>query len=671
MTTLTLSQGGFMDQQVAVVNTTLKNKPLNSEEVEKVFNEESKVVAHHGQENPDGMTILSDKAKKIWTTPHLRAGIILGAAAMATAVYVMLPDGSGSVQQIEGRDGVSAVEVTTETGEVNQDQAEYLARKQREEMQAKAAAGETNAAVLTTPTLIGETTEGSISSNTNNASDAASSSSVVTGLRIAGEVVDGNQRFNRIAISEGIFYQDLNTGQYYKLTPDGRALEPSLAPGARPEAASTNAIPEHAMANTQQTQGGNVGGGDGGSSGGAGGTGGPVEPAVPFNAEDDPDISRYRQNFAGNYDVYMAQNQNVEQATSQYQQQMLQNQQMLMQQRQSLAQSSVNNAIGRVNALTTSGSTYAPRAYSISSQGANGAVGGVGGASGNGSGISSQGQGGAFGTTNYGSSSGNGSAGLGISGGSSITAAADDLVAYNQRASNGLFTGVGPGEYQASASVETPQVTTNATGSTAGNQRLGGTAALPSHVVRAGTSYTVVVTKTVNSDYGNVVEARVVGGPFGGSTVYGQLVPEGRNAGIVFSGLQRTNVRSPIIPLNAKAVSLDGKNGIAQVKNHYLQNYTHMALTTALQGYGDAYANTGTTTTVERSDGTVITTSDGENTRREVEANIARELSQRLQQDTAHLGNRPPTYVVPAGTVVQMRFSQDWDTTQVANSIPQ
>lgn len=640
MTTLTLSQGGFMDQQASVVNTTLKNKPLNTEEVEKVFNEESNVVAHQGQENPDGMTILSDKAKKIWTTPHLRAGIILGAAAMATAVYVMLPDGSGTVQQIEGRDGVSAVEVTTETGEVNQDQAEYLARKQREEMEAKAAAGETNAAVLATPTLIGETAEGSISSSTNSAPDAAPSSSIVTGLRIAGEVVDGNQRFNRIAVSEGIFYQDLKTGQYYKLTPDGRALEPSLAPGARPEAANTNAIPEHAMANAQQTQGGGVDGGIGGT-GGTGGTGGPVDPTVPFNAEEDPDISRYRQNFAGNYNAFMTQNQSIEQAISEQQQQMLQNQQMLMQQRQSLIQGSLSNAIGRVNALTSSGSTYAPRAYSISSQGANGAAGGVGGAGGAGSGISSQGQGqgGAFGTTNYGSSAGNGSAGL--------------------------------GEYQASASVETPQVTTNVTGSTTGNQRLGGTAALPSHVVRAGTSYTVVVTKTVNSDYGNVVEARVVGGPFGGSTVYGQLVPQGRNAGIMFSGLQRNNVRSPIIPLNARAVSLDGKNGVAQVENHYLQNYTHMALTSALQGYGDAYANTGATTTVERSDGTVITTSDGENTRREVEANIARELSQRLQQDTAHLGNRPPTYIVPAGTVVQMRFSQDWDTTQVTNSIPQ
>ena len=645
MTTLTLNQGGFMDQQATVANTTLKNKPLNKEEVEKVFNEESNVVAHHGQKNPDGMTMLSDKAKKIWATPHLRAGILIGAAAMATAVYVMLPDGSDTVQQIEGRDGVTAVEVTTETGEVNQDQAEYLARKQREEMEAKAASGETNAAVLATPTLIGETTEGSISSNTNSASDAdaTSSSSVVTGLRIAGEVVDGNPRFNRIDISEGVFYQDLNTGQYYKLTPDGRALVPSLAPGASPEAASSNTIPEHAMANAQQTQGVNVGGGDGG---GTGGTGGPVEPTVPFNAEEDPDASRFRQKFASNYDAFMAQNQSIEQANSQYQQQMLQDQQMLMQQRQSLIQSSLSNAIGRVNSLTSSGSTFAPRAYSISSQGANGASGVVGGVGANGSGISSQGQGGVFGTTNYGFSAGDDTAGAGISGGSSVTAAADD-------------------------SVKTPQWTTNATSSATGNQRLGGTAALPSHIVRAGTTYTVVVTKTVNSDYGNVVEARVVGGPFGGSTVYGQLAPQGRNAGIMFSGLQRNNVRSPIIPLNARAVSLDGKNGVAQVENHYLQNYTHMALTSALQGYGDAYANTGATTTVERSDGTVITTSDGENTRREVEANIARELSQRLQQDTAHLGNRPPTYIVPAGTVVQMRFSQDWDTTQVTNSIPQ
>lgn len=668
-----------MNQQSTVAATTNQNRTLiktlnqSDEQIEARFSGSSEVLSHHGErENTDGMTALIDKAKTIWNTPHLRAGVIVGGAVLATSIYMLIPSGSNTQQDIEGRDGVAAVEINTQTGEVNADQAEYLARRQREEMAAKAAAGETNAAVLTTPTLIGESN--SVASTT---PTSASSAGVTnhTGLMIEGQYVDDNPRFNRIQVNEGIFYHDLNTSQYYKLTADGRALEPSLAPGVT---ASSNQgqLPESAQANAQyQGQGGNTGG-DGGASG-TGGTGGsPVEAAVPFNAEEDPDIKRYRQNFAGNYDVYMAQNQNASQAMGEYQQQLLQNQQSLLQQRQSLAQSGVNNAIGRVNALTTGSSAYAPRVYSISSQGgANGASanGGTGGTNGVGSGISSQG--GSFGTNNYGSTNGLGSAGnggVGLTGGS-ITGAADDLMDYNQRAAQGLFTGVGPGEYNANASVQAPQVTGNGsvTGSGTGNQRLGGTATLPSHVVRAGTSYTVVVTKTVNSDYGNVVEARVVGGPFGGSTVYGQLVPEGRNAGILFSGLQRNNVRSPIIPLTAKAVALDGRNGVAQVKYHYLQNYTHMALTSVLQGYGDAYSNAGTSTTIERSDGTVITTSDGQNTRKQVEANVAQELSQRLQQDTAHLGNRAPTFIVPAGTVVQMRFSQDWDTTQVANAIPQ
>lgn len=666
MTTLTLSQGGFlMDQRAQAVDAADDMESRISIETRDLKDDRPGMVSHHGEAKPNSLQSVTDKAKKMWNTPHIRVGMVLGGVAAAGALYFLFPSTSVQQQQIDGRDGVAAIQVDTAAGEVNAEQAEYLAAKQREEMAAKAQAGETNAAVLTTPTLIEDQQTGAISSNTSaQASTTPLSSSSTTGLRIGGEVVDGNSRFNRIELKEGVYYQDLNTNQYYKLSADGRALEPSLAPGVTGSSSgSTSDMPQNAMAAGEAPNSGGSAG-DGGASGGAGGP--PAEVAVPYNAEEDPDIQRYRSSFASNYDAYMMQNQNVQQANAAYQQQMAQNQQQMLQQRQALAQNGVATAINRVNALTTTSSTYAPRNYSISSQG--GANGGAGGAS---SGISSQS--GGFGTNAYGSGTG-GNGGLGFNGGVTgqagevATNMMNDPMYYNRQATQGIINREDPGQFSDNSSIS---ATGSVTGAGAGNQRLGGTAVLPTHVVRAGTQYMVVVTKTVNSDYGNVVEARVVGGPFAGSTVYGQLAPQGRNAGVVFSGLQKPNSRSPIIPLSARATTVDGRNGVADVKRHYMQNYTHMALTSALQGYGDAYANTGIETTISRSDGTVITTSDGENTRREVEANIAREFAAKLQQDTAHLGNRPPTFVIPAGTVLTMRFSQDWDTTQVSNSIPQ
>lgn len=666
--TMTFPKGGFMIDQQAQSDSasTHSLRPTLTVDATEELDTKPGMVSHHGEAKPNSMQVVTDKFQKLWNTPHIRAGMILGGVAAATALYMIVPSPSSTQQQIEGRDGVAAVEITTEAGEINADQAEYLAKKQREEMQAKADAGQTNAAVLVTPTLVGS--EQSTGAASGVSAESTPLSSSTTGLMIAGEVVDNNPRFSKLTLREGVFYQDLQTSQYYKVSADGKALEPSVLPGSTSSSTQT-AMPENTMANASSAPQGDTGSTGGGSDGSAGGGGGADQAAVPFSAEDDPDVQRYRSSFANNYDTYMVQKQNAANAVSEYQNQLLQNSQQVMQQRQSLAQSGVNTAISRVNALTAPGSAYAPRNYSISSQGgagmgAAGAVGGAGGA-----GISSQG---GFGTNSYGSGASTG--GLGVSGGLTgnagevATNMMNDPMYYNRQATQGIINREDPGQFSDNSSISG---SASVTGAGSGNQKLGGSAVLPTHVVRAGTNYTVVVTKTVNSDYGNVVEARVVGGPFSGSTVYGQLTPQGRNAGVVFSGLQKPNSRSPIIPLTAKAFTFDGKNGIANVKHHYLQNYTHMALTSVLQGYGDAYANTGTTTTVERSDGTVITTSDGENTRREVEANIAREFAARLQQDTAHLGNRVPTYIIPAGTVVQMRFSQDWDTTQVGNAIPQ
>ena len=123
------------------------------------------------------------------------------------------------------------------------------------------------------------------------------------------------------------------------------------------------------------------------------------------------------------------------------------------------------------------------------------------------SGISSQSSG--FGTNQFG-------AGASLSGVGQINGAdaANELIALNRRGVQGIINNEDPNINYGFNAPNMPN--TAVTGATAGNQRLGGSTVLPTHVVRAGTSYNVVITKTVNSDHGNVVEGRIVGGPFSG-----------------------------------------------------------------------------------------------------------------------------------------------------------
>lgn len=192
---------------------------------------------------------------------------------------------------------------------------------------------------------------------------------------------------------------------------------------------------------------------------------------------------------------------------------------------------------------------------------------------------------------------------------------------------------------------------------------------LPNNIIRAGTSWPVVVTKSVNTDEGLQIIAQVMDGPFTGSEVYGIVQQTGRDIGVSFTRIVPPNPRKPIIPVNAMALTIGSQKQAVSSdrKNHYLQNYTVMAAESAIEGYGDAYSDQNTSTIIQ-SDGTVIT-SKGKTTRKEVQGNILSQFADRLNNDVSKLGNRAPTYYVRQGAVLQMKLLTNLDRNQVASDI--
>ena len=184
---------------------------------------------------------------------------------------------------------------------------------------------------------------------------------------------------------------------------------------------------------------------------------------------------------------------------------------------------------------------------------------------------------------------------------------------------------------------------------------------LPKNIIRAGTRWPVVITKHVNTDEGLNVSGVIVGGPFDGDAVHGSVQQQGRNIGVVFNRIEPQNPRKQIIPLNALAQTIGSqKEAVAsQVKNHYAQNYGIMALTSIIGGYGEAYSDNNETV-ITGSDGFVIE-SKGETTQKEVTAEILSQFSDKLNEDIGSLGNRPPTFIINQGTVLQMVLLSNLD----------
>lgn len=406
--------------------------------------------------------------------------------------------------------------------------------------------------------------------------------------------------------------ENLNdTSRYTQIVENGRISYVEKATNTivepPPLSAQTNA---NGGSNTGSgANGGSNGGTNGSSNGGNGGNGGQAG-TTNNNQEQkrqpDADIPRIEKSLSDSYQVYLDNQKNIQEQMQKEQEQRISEANSLEKTRQQAANSAINNALRRLNI----GRSTQP----------------------------------SFGTSVY-------------------------------LPSTGVFSSGVTG-----FSVGTPTIPTNPYDSDIGgvtksnsgngnngNVQLTANGLLPSNIIRAGTTWAVVIKNKVNTDNGSYVVGEIANGAFAGSEVYGTVEPTGRNIGISFTAIKPKSPRKPLIPISAIAMTIGGSGNVAsKVNYHYAQNYGTMILTSAIGGYGSAYSTPKQTTTV--SDGVVITTQD-EATAKQVRANIYQQLAAQITQDMARFGSRPPTFIVNQGSVLQMTLINNMDTKAATDTL--
>lgn len=633
------------------------NKPTNANDIKQASEAASAKLTSRPQTNATGMrssipempedyekAFVDDRGvsetrsaqlKRLLSSTWLRLVLIAAAVTLVLAFVFIFRSLTGSEPMtIDGRGSSSSVQVNKKlTGKenLNSQQAEYLMDKRRQEAAAKAASGESSAAIIELPRATvadGNMAEQSevafgqmnITNRYNTGSSAATTPSATAekGLDLsnAGRYQDA-----------GSYYVDKEANSMI-MTPE---IEAQMHAQAKAEKAAGNSnSPANATLNTSQQNDGNQGqynsndgagnnnNGGGGNNGGDNGAGTGSEQQVQ-QREADADLPLIQQRLYSDYDRQL---QEQEMYQSQLEAQIERNREAAMasqRERSRQAQQSLGNQLRDMERERQGTSGFSSKPY-IPAKPKSG-------------------------------SNGNGQQSPSNSNSNSQQAPQNSMQPQsNDFVRSAYTTGTRSTEPVKGESTPRPGL-------------------LPRNVIRAGTSWPIVVTKSVNTDEGLQIIAQVMDGPFTGSEVYGIVQQTGRDIGVSFTRIVPPNPRKPIIPVNAMALTIGSQKQAvsSDKKGHYLQNYSVMAAESAIEGYGDAYADQNTSTIIQ-SDGTVIT-SKGKTTSKEVQGNILSQFADRLNNDVAKLGNRAPTYYVRQGAVLQMKLLTNLDRNQVAEDI--
>lgn len=593
-----------------------------------------------------------EQVKRILGNTWVRLVLIIG-GILTTLFLIVFIRGMGDEQVRFNFGETTSIEVNTEkTGRdnLNKEQAAYLMELQREEARRKARAGESSAAVIELPKAsvddinLAEQTQ-LVSIDTQTTDRYAAEKARQEALRAA---IEAQRNENKLNLSTNTgrykevgsaadgsgYYVDQQTNQIVVPPPavsSEELYERQLA-AQRQMAPTPPRSSQQGTYNTQyngsQGQGGNQYPQDnnnygGANNGGQGGASAPDSEQAANQRQPDPDLPIIQQKLYDSYEQQMAEQQAYAARLEEQRRANLERAQAIEQNRRQLAAQAFAEQVQRIEQGTKSGrGGYSSQLYYQPE-------------SNNPEDSDNQGV----------------SADPNFNGGFSP-------ISYNSNGYNnlGYVDPVAGGAY-GSTNVDKDGFSTPKP------------KPLPRNIVRAGTSWPVVVTKSINTDEGLQVVAQVMGGPFQGSEVYGVVTPTGRDIGINFTSIVPPNPRMPIVPVNAMAVTIGSqKQAVSSHRNnHYIQNYSVMAAESIIEGYGDAYSNQNETV-IERGDGTIIT-SKGETTKKEVRANILSQFADRLNKDVAKLGDRAPTYYVRQGTVLQMKLLSNMDMHQTANDI--
>ena len=559
--------------------------------------------------------------KESWFRPVALAS----AAILAIGVTFAIGSLSQKDTPLDKKSQMDVVDINqSKTGEesLSPQQAEFLRQKQAALAEQNEQAGVTNAPAVIIPTATtADTTATSmpIDTNQSDASGFKKKDALVNpngapanqANALPPDINDPN-KYQKVGSGSDTYYIEKST-QRIIVPPNQAFTETKPAPIVQPGNGTATAM----TANT----GGTGGAGGAGGTGGAGGNGS-GDPTYTV----DPTIQRLRDEVKANFDQQQqaedAYNQQQQQAQLQAQQQQMQQQQALMQQRQQMAANALNSQVQTLsNNGQATGGGFSTKAYRVN-------------------------------PSNYAI---NGNVNIG-------------QPQYNDytRRNNGENV-----QFNNSMSVSGAGTSnTNFNSANTGVANNTSSQYLPSNVIRAGTSWPVVITKEVNTDEGLQVIGRIMSGKFANSTVYGMVQPTGRNIGVVFDRIAPTNPRKPIIPVNAIATTIGTqKQAVAtKVSKHYLQNYSVIAAESIFEGYQGAYAGDVGGTTVTAGDGTTITTKPKPNSEI-IRGKVIGSLSGKLNNDVAALGNRAPTFEIGVGTVLNMMLMNDFDVTQTVSDL--
>lgn len=595
----------------------------------------------------------------------------------------------------------------TGSDEMDSNQAQFISKQQLEEAEKNAKEGVTTAAVVNRAKV----SSTGVSYSTSTASDV---SAITTKYQSVPRTLDQLSKEN--AAASGMIYQETmdDDGNIIFMNRKTKEIIYPIDVVRQTSLNTPTAAPNATMATNYNEQGGGDGGGNGGGNGANNGGGNNQGSASGGNNQDgsqeqqvrstgaEPLIDARRETLNTDFMNQQAQREADAQALAQYNQQRQAEFQQAQQARAQSANTALNDAIAQVKGSTgaPSNNRYKPVSYIAAAQNGPQGIGqnqggyNQNGGQNNGYGGYTQNQNGGYGGYGgYGQNQGfdPNQGGYAPNQGFNPDQSFAPPIAMLNEPYNGQaayapqnapntnttypMSGVQMGGYSGGVpyapnaqtsntiSGQYPVVSNNSQGIIMDNR-------LPINVVRAGTKWQAVITKSVNTDEGLQVVGELVTGKFAGSTVYGVIEQSGRDVGVRFTSIAPPNPRKPLIPLAAFATTISGQKTAVSTDrvNHYAQNYGIMTLTSILRGVGEAYEGSGETSVITDS-GNVITTKDSEPSSKKIRAEVLGEFGDKLNEDIAKLGGRAPTYKVAIGTVLNVVLSNDLDINGTASSI--
>lgn len=175
--------------------------------------------------------------------------------------------------------------------------------------------------------------------------------------------------------------------------------------------------------------------------------------------------------------------------------------------------------------------------------------------------------------------------------------------------------------------------------------------------IKAGTVMFGVITTSINSDEPGPVLASVVTGDFKGARLLGSITNQGQKVMVTFNLMTIESIGKSI-PINAVAIDQNtARTSLStDTNNHYLMRYGSLFASSFMQGYGQAIATSGTSTSTT---GLTTTTSTQTLSPKQTIAVALGNVGTAWGNQMNSIFSTPPTVKVASGTGIGVLFLAD------------